>query len=158
MAELQEERVAVEARRVQAEQAAVLEAKLQAELAAEKAEAERLEAELQAELEAEEEAARGIERIGARERLPNLVGIESGLRLWSPFTQDPGVFSEECAYGVGVERRPLFTSGLANACLRASRSVASRKARLAGFFGVMKSVARLEWPMLSSAANTRSSS
>ncbi|KOO36092.1 rab3 gtpase-activating protein catalytic subunit [Chrysochromulina tobinii] len=97
MAELQEERVAVETRRVQAEQAAVLEAKLQAELAAEKAEAERLGAELQAELEAEEEAARGIERIGARERLPNLVGIESGLRLWSPFTQDPGVFSEESA-------------------------------------------------------------
>ena len=67
-----------------------------------------------------------------------------------------GVFSAEPHNVAGTESRPLFTSVRANAWLRESCSTASRKTRLISLFGVMKSVARVEFRMFSSAAYSRS--
>mgnify|MGYP000571580538 CR=1 FL=1 len=58
---------------------------------------------------------------------------------------------------VGVESRPLLTSGRAKASVFASSSTASRRRRLPLLLGVMKSVERVEFSRLSSAANARSS-
>ena len=59
---------------------------------------------------------------------------------------------------VGVDSRPLLTSRRANAWRCESVSTASRKVRLTVVFGVMKSVARVEFRIFSSAASTRSRS
>ncbi len=55
-----------------------------------------------------------------------------------------GVFSDDCRYGVGVDSRPLLTSGRAKGSDLASSSTASRKRRLPLLLGVMKSVDRVE--------------
>ena len=56
----------------------------------------------------------------------------------------------------GTDSRPLLISARAKGKSRANASVASRKRREAGNFGVMKSVARVEFRMFSSAAASRS--
>ncbi len=69
---------------------------------------------------------------------------------------ESGVFNGEPCKVVGVDRRPLLTSVRANGCVLARLNTASRKRRLAALLGVMKSVARVEWRMFSSAAASRS--
>ena len=67
-----------------------------------------------------------------------------------------GVLSVDVTQGVGIDSRPLLTSARANGWSRASSSTASRNRRLTSLFGVMKSVARVELRMFSSAAYSRS--
>ena len=67
------------------------------------------------------------------------------------------VSSGESGWTVGTDRRPLLISTRANGCSCASSSTALRYSRLAGLLGVMKSVARVEFSRLSSAAKVRSS-
>ena len=52
--------------------------------------------------------------------------------------------SAESTYGVGIDSRPLFTSGRANGSVLASDNTASRKHSEARVLGLMKSVARVE--------------
>jgi hypothetical protein len=66
------------------------------------------------------------------------------------------VFSGEPRSVVGVDSRPLLTSVRAKGCVLARVSTASRNRRLIALLGVMKSVARVEWRMFSSAAASRS--
>ena len=67
-----------------------------------------------------------------------------------------GVFSGEPCRVDGTDRRPLFTSARAKAWRLESSSTASRNNRLTSLLGVMKSVARVELRMFSSAAYSRS--
>ena len=62
-----------------------------------------------------------------------------------------GVLSGDPARIAGTDRRPLLTSRRANGCSFASSSTASRNTRDTWLFGVMKSVARVELRMFSSA-------
>ena len=71
-------------------------------------------------------------------------------------TSRSGVFSGDTERVAGTERRPVFTRRRAKAQSLARSSVASRKTRLISLFGVMKSVARVELRMFSSAAYSRS--
>ena len=68
-----------------------------------------------------------------------------------------GVFSGESCSVAGTDSRPLLTSVRANGVVASpARSTASRNSRLISLLGVMKSVARVEWRMFSSAAYSRS--
>jgi len=62
----------------------------------------------------------------------------------------------ESGCSVGTDSRPLLISARAKGKSRARLRAASRKAREAGNFGVMKSVLRVELRMFSRAAARRS--
>ncbi len=67
-----------------------------------------------------------------------------------------GVLSAEPCSVAGTDSRPLLTMRRANSWSRARSSTASRNRRLISLLGVMKSVARVELRMFSSAAYSRS--
>lgn len=66
------------------------------------------------------------------------------------------VLSDEVVSVAGTDSRPLLTIRRAKPCCCARPSTAFRNSLLTSLFGVMKSVARVEFRMFSSAANSRS--